>query len=601
MRPLPRLLALAVVTALPALAQAPSGGVLEGHVVDAESGEGLAGAHVFLSGTSRGAATDAEGRFRLDAVPAGRHEVVATMVGYAPATQPLQVGAGGHTLAFRLRPQTEELGGITVTFDRSAWLRQLDRFEAAFFGESENAAEAELLNPEVLAFEEDGLLLRARASAPLEVANRALGYHVAYTLTAFESRGAEASLRGHARFLPTEPTDDREAHRWARARERAYEGSLQHFVHALADGDFGRFRVYQANTRHRLSTSEARGQDALARVRRPGDLLRPVPGGTEGALWPDAPLLRVDYTGEREERAYLRQAPDGNRRPGDQVSWLQAPAGEARVDLRTGQGYDPYPLVVSGYWGWHERLPNWLPHDYRPALDAEPLDPRLDAALAAANAPDLPSSFSEPPEMEVVRALGQVEVEAEGLNAALAAAGFYDRQEAGWGHFVGPEEIEARQPRTMTDLLGRVPGLTMLREGDTQQPRGRSFLPSGRTNPAEAPPQTGSDGRFIENPRPTTPEGRVSAHGTQKAECRPSVVVDGALVRGFGQGDPTDDLGRQGDSAWALRLDGLVRADEVVGVEVYTSASTTPAQFGGLASPCGAIVIWTRHSAGRRR
>jgi len=42
------------------------------------------------------------------------------------------------------------------------------------------------------------------------------------------------------------------------------------------------------------------------------------------------------------------------------------------------------------------------------------------------------------------------------------------------------------------------------------------------------------------------------------------------------------------------RLDNLVRVAEIEAVEVYRRPSETPGEFGGPASNCGVVVIWTR-------
>ncbi|MDT0633286.1 hypothetical protein, partial [Rubrivirga litoralis] len=312
-------------------------------------------------------------------VPAGEHELVATFVGYAPGVRRVR---GGAVVDVRLRPRAEALGDVTVEADRSAWLRQLAAFEQALVGESEDARAVRLLNPEVLSFDvsDDGLL-RARSEAPLVVENRALGYRVAYDLTTFELLGDAVAFHGYARFEPLDARDDAERARWDAARRRAYAGSFAHFVHALAADRLGRsgFRVYRTNARHRLPPSRSTGEHRLDRVERAADVLRPLGPGLATLTADPALYLRVDYTGESEERAYRQNENrsvdprTARRRSGDQISWIETPGGEARVDLRTGglagAGRGVSPLDVSGYWWWDERAARWLPADYRPAAD----------------------------------------------------------------------------------------------------------------------------------------------------------------------------------------------------------------------------------------
>ena len=84
-------LALALV-ATPLLAQT---GTITGRVTDARSGVPITTAQVTITGTSLGAAVDAEGRFRIVNVPPGPHEVRARSIGYQPATAAFSVAADG--------------------------------------------------------------------------------------------------------------------------------------------------------------------------------------------------------------------------------------------------------------------------------------------------------------------------------------------------------------------------------------------------------------------------------------------------------------------------------------------------------------------------
>jgi hypothetical protein len=65
-------------------------GRVEGRVVDS-AGRGLPSAKVTVSGTRVGAATDRDGKFVIDSVPAGQRQVVVRRVGYAAQAVPVVV------------------------------------------------------------------------------------------------------------------------------------------------------------------------------------------------------------------------------------------------------------------------------------------------------------------------------------------------------------------------------------------------------------------------------------------------------------------------------------------------------------------------------
>ncbi|MBN1481090.1 TonB-dependent receptor [candidate division KSB1 bacterium] len=66
---------------------AQSTGALAGRVIDSHSGEPLPGVNVTLSSTVLGAATDADGRFTIQRIPAGIYTARVTMIGYKHTEQ----------------------------------------------------------------------------------------------------------------------------------------------------------------------------------------------------------------------------------------------------------------------------------------------------------------------------------------------------------------------------------------------------------------------------------------------------------------------------------------------------------------------------------
>ena len=116
---MPRLWAavLLLAAAPPALAQ---DGAVVGRVVDAATAEPLAGVAVAVEGTAAGAATDADGAFRIDRLATGAYTVTARALGYAPASRAVVVGRGGAAeVAFRLAPSPVDLGGVVVAATRT--------------------------------------------------------------------------------------------------------------------------------------------------------------------------------------------------------------------------------------------------------------------------------------------------------------------------------------------------------------------------------------------------------------------------------------------------------------------------------------------------
>jgi hypothetical protein len=116
--------------------------------------------------------------------------------------------------------------------------------------------------------------------------------------------------------------------------------------------------------------------------------------------------------------------------------------------------------------------------------------------------------------------------------------GYYERLERrAWGRFFTRQDVERLRPVTTTELLRRVPGVSLT-------------------------PRTLGGGH----------------HVVVRGGCSPSVWVDGVLVRLMGS-----------------TIDDLVSPLDLEGMEVYRSAAEAPVEYGGLKGGCAVILLWTRH------
>ncbi len=331
---IPLLLALLVVSAAAPRAQPTRTAVVAGTVRNVD-GDPLPGASVYLSGTTRGTSANADGRFRLEAVPPGAYRVVGSMVGFAPDVREVRLDPGAEVaVGLSLAPATQTLGDVGVEAERDGrWARRLAWFEKALLGESDNADSTRVVNPEVLDFRVRWGTLSAQAAAPLVIENRALGYRLTYDLHAFSASAASIRYDGDERFEEIEPASPAEAERWAAARVRAYRGSLAHLLQSLfagtADAEGYSFEIAQEDALRRVARRPR--ADAVAdgrRRRRVGDAPRAGPARRDvrrRARGAGLPPVRM---GPRAPSpAGLRPAVVAHRRPRPRP---RRPAGDAR-------------------------------------------------------------------------------------------------------------------------------------------------------------------------------------------------------------------------------------------------------------------------------
>ncbi|MEM1041532.1 MAG: carboxypeptidase-like regulatory domain-containing protein [Bacteroidota bacterium] len=358
--------------ALPTLAQ-PTSATLTG-TVTGDDGQPLPGAHVFLAQTQRGTITNAEGRYRLPAVPLGAHRLVASIIGFETDAEDLVLRDAGDTktINFRLRESEFELGEVTVESTEDArWQARYERFQHRFLGESSNAAETEILNPYVLDFDERMGTLTATAREPLIIENRALGYRVRYDLTDFEARSNSNFFNGEPLFEEMEPADEVQFARWQANRRKAYFGSPRHLIRSLiADtAEEQDFTLYLLPAR---GPGGQGGLGGFGNQQRPGNRFPTTAGEVLKPAKNDEykltffGVLEASYLAEGEAAEYLGSEWNPEQRTARpvQTSQLRFPMAEDTAKLdRFGEELDARSIVVSGYMAF-ERFADDLPREY---------------------------------------------------------------------------------------------------------------------------------------------------------------------------------------------------------------------------------------------
>ena len=184
------------------------------------------------------------------------------------------------------------------------------------------------------------------------------------SLQVFVVDGLTFKYGGLTHFMEMTPKDSVQRKEWYEARERAYRGSMRHFLVSLIENrlrqeGFGISLMYQIpNSRTRLVPREEVTRD---------EILKAGHYPFERRLMFQS-YLRVEYTKEPPEPGFMKFWAEQSRYQdpmGDQyqVSWLMLNFGDVRMGV-DGNLYDPYNLLTYGYWSY-ERIGEWLPLDYK--------------------------------------------------------------------------------------------------------------------------------------------------------------------------------------------------------------------------------------------
>ncbi|MCC8426762.1 carboxypeptidase-like regulatory domain-containing protein [Mucilaginibacter sp. UR6-11] len=205
--------------------------------VKSSKGVALQSATVFVAGSEKIMATDANGSFNFKVKP-GIYQLVVTMVGYNPLRQTIVIENKDEVLDAKLDESETVLNEVVIgskVNKRRQW--QLDIFTSYFIGKGSNSKDCKILNPQIIKFYENQTALFAISSDFLIIENQALGYRVRYLLKYFRGsfNGAYFHYDGDYSFEALTGTPAQQAI-WENNRKLAYQGSMMHFLRSIYAG-----------------------------------------------------------------------------------------------------------------------------------------------------------------------------------------------------------------------------------------------------------------------------------------------------------------------------------------------------------------------------
>lgn len=320
--------------------QSSSRGLITGTIRDTQSGEALAYTNVFLANTTIGDAADDDGEYILENVPPGSYQLVISRIGYEMQVHQVRISPNQRrVLDVALVVSSIEGEEVRVEAEKTdrTWRRHLREFEREFLGQTPNAKNCKILNPEVLSFQRENFDLIANSSSAIIVENQSLGYRLDILLESYRWGMGRGHYIIYPKFTLLEAKNERQEKKWRQKRREAFHASMRDFFVALLDGDpFPRYHV-QKMREASLGDHRIFPMDSLKveRVKSTDNLRR----------FYSSDLLRV-------------------QRAGDGVSTIELNYGQIDFDER-GNIYPPDGVRVSGFWG-ELRVADSLPHDYFP-------------------------------------------------------------------------------------------------------------------------------------------------------------------------------------------------------------------------------------------
>lgn len=373
--------------------------IFSGKIVDAASGKPVASASIFLSNTSVGTATDANGTFTIYNFPDGRFDVVISCLGYETYVVTVESVNIPAALTIQLQQKVKQLKEVVIGgTEQLSWNDWGPFFMKNFIGTSSFAEDCKIVNTKAINLRRNKKTgnITASANEQLIIENEALGYRIYYQLEDFEYDRTTnfVFFAGYPLFEPMTTRKEKTRDRWKANRLEAYEGSQMHFLRALyrnklAEEQFevrrmtkvvntekrrvkNMYRLYAMNDPGKLTDSSAYYNKIMREPDEKSYLHTPLLTGDSIAYATDSTTLFLSfndylyiiYKNKKEPAIYLEQT-NQQRSPANITSEIRLSEPEIQV-FYNGSFYPGTAIVHIGFWGWWEKVGTMLPYDYLP-------------------------------------------------------------------------------------------------------------------------------------------------------------------------------------------------------------------------------------------
>lgn len=99
---------------------------ISGHIIDSKTGEHLPYVMVMVGGTQIGIQTSSSGHYVIRNLPLGKHDIIASFVGYKDSSVSMDIEAGKtYEVNFSLEPESLSLDGVVVSATRNRTSRKM--------------------------------------------------------------------------------------------------------------------------------------------------------------------------------------------------------------------------------------------------------------------------------------------------------------------------------------------------------------------------------------------------------------------------------------------------------------------------------------------
>lgn len=386
---------------------------VSGKVVFAADNRPVAAASVFFSNTSMGTVSAADGSFTISNIPSGNYDLIISYVGYETVLKTVSI-TNSHTenILIALKPKPKVMEEVVVGgYEKQSWERWGRFFTEQFIGSGRWGDNCILENHEKIEFRfyKKPNILKAFSDEELVIMNKNLGYRIRYQLEKFEYDFKKEMLyyEGYPLFEDMESNRAGKKRRWAAARNKAYHGSMMHFMRSLyrnklAEEGFEIRRLVKTPNYEKKRIQQLYKAQILQN--RPDGITMVLPVGPKDSSryyekvlqqndWNDyytpytisgdsiayaldsftAVLqfenhLYIEYKNALTDEDYRIGFPGARelKNPSSAITLLN---NKYVLVYANGSYYRMQDILTNAYWAWSEKICRMLPFDYKPEPD----------------------------------------------------------------------------------------------------------------------------------------------------------------------------------------------------------------------------------------
>lgn len=378
-------------------------------VIKDKKGETLPGAGIFVSGYKNATVSNNGGEYSLKLNP-GNYDILIKMVGFKSINKQVVVSDKNIVLNVELLENVIQLNEVIIKPDLNREYN-LKTFTDFFIGQTPNALQCKIINPDVLYldFDQQNRILTGNCDEFLVIENKALGYKIKYLIKDFEyNMKNKIIFYQGSPYYEDLPASKGKKKQWAKKRLEAYNGSPQHFFRSLYAGNSNSegFLMHKliktdnlqrppdslikANIRRYSKTlinksfSIGKLNDSLdywlskksmpetistlnIMVVNPDTLVKNFDSNIKKINFMD--ILYIVYKNEKEHPVYASLLNQSISRPlsmpNYQISLINLTVRPVYF-YQNGAVYNPKSMLYEGYWSW-EKVADSVPMDYIPS------------------------------------------------------------------------------------------------------------------------------------------------------------------------------------------------------------------------------------------